>query len=184
MKIPNEAPRDEAWLWRAALWLAAGLTLARIAAIFLSPLELYPDEAQYWLWSRVLHWGYASQAAADRRLHPADHPGFRRGGVGAAVGPAGARGGDAGALSRGGGGLYGGPTALLGSALYGLMPAVQISSIFIATDAPLMLFLCLSLWAYVAMGQAATPGGGAGRRRGWAQRSAWRSWPSTRPSIS
>ena len=43
------------------LGLAAALTALRLAALFLSPLQLYPDEAQYWLWSRELHWGYVSK---------------------------------------------------------------------------------------------------------------------------
>ncbi len=42
----------------------------------------------------------------------------------------------------------------MASALYGLMPAVQVSALFISTDAPLMLFLCLALWAYAALLQA------------------------------
>ena len=46
---------------RAALLLTAGLTLARLIALFRTPLELYPDEAQYWLWSRTLSFGYYSK---------------------------------------------------------------------------------------------------------------------------
>lgn len=34
------------------------LTGARVAALFNSPLTLYFDEAQYWMWSRSLEWGY------------------------------------------------------------------------------------------------------------------------------
>ncbi len=116
MKIPNEAPRDEAWLWRAALWLAAGLTLARIAAIFLSPLELYPDEAQYWLWSRVLQWGYASKPpliAAFIRLTTVASDGEAWVRLSAPL----SHGAAMLALYRAGRRLYGGPTALLGSAL-------------------------------------------------------------------
>ena len=41
--------------------LTAGLTLARLIALFRTPLELYPDEAQYWLWSRTLAFGYYSK---------------------------------------------------------------------------------------------------------------------------
>ena len=47
--------------WRAAIWLTLGLTLARLVALFRTPLELYPDEAQYWLWSRTLEFGYYSK---------------------------------------------------------------------------------------------------------------------------
>src|SRR5712671_6765422 len=46
---------------RAALLLTAGLAVARLAALVRSPLELYPDEAQYWLWSRTLAFGYWSK---------------------------------------------------------------------------------------------------------------------------
>src|SRR5262245_21833987 len=47
--------------WRAAILLTAGLTAARLLALFHTPLELYPDEAQYWLWSRTLDFGYYSK---------------------------------------------------------------------------------------------------------------------------
>ncbi|HWU81152.1 MAG TPA: 4-amino-4-deoxy-L-arabinose transferase, partial [Caulobacter sp.] len=47
--------------WRATLWMVAGLTLVRLIALFVTPLELYPDEAQYWLWSRELAFGYFSK---------------------------------------------------------------------------------------------------------------------------
>src|SRR5678815_6087713 len=46
---------------RAAVLLTAGLALARLVALFRTPLELYPDEAQYWLWSRTLDFGYYSK---------------------------------------------------------------------------------------------------------------------------
>ena len=35
-----------------SLALAGALTALRVLAIFVTPLELYPDEAQYWLSSR------------------------------------------------------------------------------------------------------------------------------------
>src|SRR5678815_5129402 len=46
---------------RAAVLLTAGLAMARLVALFKTPLELYPDEAQYWLWSRTLDFGYYSK---------------------------------------------------------------------------------------------------------------------------
>src|ERR1700754_4039051 len=53
--------RDSDTSWRAAIWLTAALTLVRLIALFSTPLELYPDEAQYWLWSRTLDFGYYSK---------------------------------------------------------------------------------------------------------------------------
>ncbi len=50
---------------RRELRLAAGLILAlaaaRLMALYASPLELYPDEAQYWYWSTDLAAGYYSK---------------------------------------------------------------------------------------------------------------------------
>jgi 4-amino-4-deoxy-L-arabinose transferase-like glycosyltransferase len=42
--------------------IAIGLiTAVRVAVLVLSPLDLYPDEAQYWWWSQNLDWGYFSK---------------------------------------------------------------------------------------------------------------------------
>ena len=130
--------------------------------LFVTPIELYPDEAQYWLWSRALHWGYVSKPpliawlirlttalggdgeAWVRLSAPLVHAGAML-----ALYPAGRR-------------LYGPAAGLLGAALYGLMPAVQVSALFVTTDAPLMLFLALALWAYVALVQEEAPS-----RRRW-----------------
>ncbi len=152
---------DEAFAWRAALWLTAGLTLLRVLAINISPLELYPDEAQYWLWSRELHWGYVSKPpmiawlirattwiGGDREAWIRASAPWLHAGVMLALFRVGLR-------------LYGARAALLACALYGLMPAVQVSALFIATDAPLMLFMALALWAYVALLQTEE----TGRRR-------------------
>jgi 4-amino-4-deoxy-L-arabinose transferase-like glycosyltransferase len=144
------------------LVLAAVLTLARLAVLFATPVELYPDEAQYWLWSRTLHWGYVSkppliawlirlttQIGGDREAWVRLSAPLAHAGAMLALYPVGRR-------------LYGPAAGLLGAVLYGLMPAVQISALFIATDAPLMLFLALGLWAYVALLQGAADG-----RRRW-----------------
>ena len=153
---------DDRPAWRLALGLAAALTLARLIALFVTPLELYPDEAQYWLWSRQPGWGYVAKPpmiawliwastalggdreAWVRLCAPLVHAGAML-----ALYPVGRR-------------LYGPATGLLAATLYGLMPAVQVSSVFIATDAPLMLFLALALWAYVALYQQPSEG-----RRRW-----------------
>lgn len=39
----------------------AALVAVRIVTLIVSPLQLGPDEAQYWRWSRVLDWGYYSK---------------------------------------------------------------------------------------------------------------------------
>ena len=136
--------------------------MARLVTLFVTPLELYPDEAQYWLWSRSLDWGYVSKPpliawlirlttalGGDREAWVRLSAPLAHAGAMLALYPVGRR-------------LYGPAAGLLAAALYGLMPAVQVSALFIATDAPLMLFLALALWAYVALLQAPSP-----ERRRW-----------------
>ena len=154
----SSAPGADAH-WRGALLLAFGLTAVRLVALFATPLELYPDEAQYWLWSRTLDWGYFSKPpmiawtiwattaiggnseAWVRLAAPLYHLGATL-----AVFGIGRR-------------LYGGAVGFAACALYALMPGVQISALAIATDAILLFYLSLSLLAYVELPAA------QGRRR-------------------
>jgi 4-amino-4-deoxy-L-arabinose transferase-like glycosyltransferase len=139
---------------QAALLLAIGLTLVRVAALFRTPLNLYPDEAQYWLWSRTLDFGYYSKPPmiawaiwATTHLGGDAEPWVRlsaplfQGGAMLLVFALGRR-------------LYGPAVGLAASALYALMPAVQLSAAVVATDAPLLFFLGLTLLAYVHLQQA------------------------------
>ena len=155
------SPQGNAHETRAAILLVLGLYLARLVALFATPLELYPDEAQYWLWSRTLDFGYYSKPPV----------------IAWAIWATTAIGGDGEAwvrLSAGlfqagatlvvfliGRRLYTPTVGLLAAALYGLMPGVQLSALVAATDAPLLFFLGLSILAYAAM-QTAEP-----RRRTW-----------------
>lgn len=136
---------------RMAALLAVGLTFVRIAALFRSPLELYPDEAQYWLWSRTLDFGYYSKPPliawairATTALGGDAEPWVRlsaslfQGGAAFVVFLIGRR-------------LYGAAVGLAAAALYALMPGVQISALVVATDAPLLFFLGLALLAYVTL---------------------------------
>lgn len=147
--------------WRAVLLITAALTAVRLVALFASQLELYPDEAQYWLWSRTLDWGYYSKPPMVAWLIWATT----------------SLGGDAEPWVRFsapllhavttlcvygvGRRLYGTSAGFAAAALYLLMPAIQLSSLVIATDAPLLMFLSLALLAYVEL-PSADP-----RRRLW-----------------
>src|SRR5271169_2098481 len=46
---------------RLALWIIIAITLVRIIVLIVSPLQLYPDEAQYWWWAQTPDWGYFSK---------------------------------------------------------------------------------------------------------------------------
>ena len=146
---------------RAATLLVAGLTLIRLVTLFTTPLELYPDEAQYWLWSQTLDFGYYSKPPviawaiwATTHLGGDAEPWVR---LSAPLFQAGAT-LLVFAIARR---LYTAGTALAAAALYALMPAVQLSSLVAATDAPLLFFLGLTIWGWTVLQTA------EGRARLW-----------------
>lgn len=144
-------PSDSARAWRLTLCLVGVLTILRLAALFATPFELYPDEAQYWLWSRSLDFGYFSKPPMIAWLIWAttaiggDSEAWVR------ISALFLHAGTALVISRIADRLYGGWTGLVAAALYALMPAIQLSSGVITTDAPLLLFLSLTIWAYVSL---------------------------------
>jgi 4-amino-4-deoxy-L-arabinose transferase-like glycosyltransferase len=146
--VRTALPRHEGL--RDAVMLVAALTAVRLVALFVTPLELYPDEAQYWLWSRELAFGYFSKPPM----------------IAWAIWATTSLGGDAEAWVRLSAALFQAGAALMvfligrrlfdarvglaGAALYALMPGVQLSALVAATDAPLLFFLGVFLWSYVA----------------------------------
>lgn len=125
--------------------------MARLLVLFDSPLELYPDEAQYWLWSRTLDFGYFSKppmvawsiwattaVGGDAEPWVRLASPFFHAGAALAVFAAGRR-------------LYDPATGFIAAAFYMLMPGVQLSSLIASTDAPLLMFLALALATYAAM---------------------------------
>lgn len=143
--------------WRLTLMMVGVLTVARLAALFATPLELYPDEAQYWLWSRTLAFGYFSKPPMIAWLIWLT---THIGGDGEAWVRLSApllHGATALIVSRIAGRLYGGWSGLVAAAIYALMPGVVLSSGLMATDAPLLFFLSLTIWAYVDLAEARAP---------------------------
>jgi len=136
---------------RIALALSVALVIVRTFVLFVTPLELHPDEAQYWLWSRHLDWGYFSKPpliawiiAATTAIGGDAEAWVRLAGP-ALHGIAGLT------LFAVGRRLYSPGVGLLALLLYTLMPGVQLSSLVISTDAPLLALLSLGLLAYVSM---------------------------------
>lgn len=147
--------------WRLTLALVGVLTILRLVALFTTPLELYPDEAQYWLWSRHLDFGYFSKPPVIAWLIWAT---THVGGDGEAwlrIGSPLLNAGTALVIARIAQRLYGDQpggawVGLAAAAVFALMPGIQLSSVLITTDTPLLFFLSLMIWACVAL-PAASP---------------------------
>jgi 4-amino-4-deoxy-L-arabinose transferase-like glycosyltransferase len=157
--LDETARATQARTWRLTLILVGVLTVLRVVALFATPLELYPDEAQYWLWSRHLDFGYFSKPPVIAWLIWAT---TRIGGDGEAwlrIGSPLINAATALVISRIATRLYGAERGgtwigLVAAAIFILMPGIQLSSVLITTDTPLLFFLALMIWACVSLPQA------------------------------
>ena len=143
--LRSAAAGQRAWLW--TLGLVGLITVVRIAGLFLSPVELYPEEAQYWLWSRHLAFGYFSKPpmiawaiAATTQLGGTEAFVRLTAPLAHAVAAL--------AIARAGRRLYDGWTGRWGAVLYSLAPGVQLSAAVIATDCLVMAFAGMAVWSY------------------------------------
>ncbi|MEL7112918.1 MAG: glycosyltransferase family 39 protein [Pseudomonadota bacterium] len=131
-----------------AFAMIAGLLLVRLILVWVSPLELYADEAQYWRWGQTLEWGYYSKPPmvawmihastglfgesewAIRILAPVFHA------IAAAV---------LFLLARR---MFGSLAGLFCVVTYVLMPGIILSSGVISTDGVLFPFWCIALYLF------------------------------------
>jgi 4-amino-4-deoxy-L-arabinose transferase-like glycosyltransferase len=148
LPVESSASPDATWSW--AVGASTLFVLVRLAAIRLSPLQLYPDEAQYWLWSRQLDFGYFTKPpliawliwlttlANDAEPFVRLSSPLLHGAAGLFLFCAARR-------------LYDARVGLASLLVYALMPAVQLGAFVMSTDTPLVACLAGALWAYVAM---------------------------------
>ncbi|MEL6258760.1 MAG: glycosyltransferase family 39 protein, partial [Pseudomonadota bacterium] len=139
----TEEQRD----WAAAIALIGGLFAIRLAALVASPLNLGPDEAQYWRWSTDLAFGYYSKppliawaiALTTGLLGDAEwavrfSAPLLHGVATLLVYDLGRR-------------MAGPKIGWLAVLCYGLAPGVVLASGVISTDTVLLPFWCLALWS-------------------------------------
>lgn len=147
----NPAAFDRATL--AFLAALAFVTAARIALLFDNPIGLYFDEAQYWMWSNSLEWGYFTKPplvawviGLTTTLAGSDAEWAIR--IGAPIAHAVA----ASALFALGRSMYGAWPGFWAGFGWLMLPGVWFSSSLISTDALLLPLWCialLSMWRMV-----------------------------------
>ena len=144
--------------WRMAVAIVAAMTLLRLLILFTSPLQLYPDEAQYWVWSRHLALGYFSKPPMIAWLIRATTALGGQGEAWIRLSSPLLHGVAALALCRAGQRLYSPRAGLWAAIIYSLIPGVQLSSAIVATDGPLLCLLSLAVWAYAVFWSETDPG--------------------------
>jgi hypothetical protein len=153
--LPGVAVEESAW--RVALWAVFAVTVARLVWLALGVADLYPDEAQYWLWSLHPALGYYSKPPMVAWLIALTSAVF--GEEGAAIRLAAPLLHFAASLvifnvARR---LYDARTALWSAIAYATLPGVSASAAIMSTDAPLLLCWAVALYAFI---RAREPGGG------------------------
>src|SRR6202158_6002678 len=134
---------------RIAVYALLAITVLRLVWLVGNPINLYPDEAQYWLWSRHLAFGYFSKPpllpwliALTTALFGEDEFAIRIASpllhlaTGLVVYAIAQR-------------LYDARTACWSAVLYATLPAVSLSSAIMSTDVPLMLCWAVALYAFI-----------------------------------
>ncbi len=141
------APADAAF--RITLLILTAVTMVRILWLSGRPFDLYPDEAQYWIWAQHPAWGYFSKpplvawmiAATTSLAGPGDL-GVRIGSpltyfcTSLIVYAIGAR-------------LFAPRIGGWSAIAFATLPAVSLSSAIISTDVPLLLFWAVATYGFI-----------------------------------
>jgi 4-amino-4-deoxy-L-arabinose transferase-like glycosyltransferase len=134
---------------RIAVYALLAVTVLRLLWLVGNPINLYPDEAQYWLWSRSPAFGYFSKPpllpwiiALTTAIFGEDEFAVRVASpflhlaTGLVVYASARR-------------LYDARVACWSAVLYATLPAVSLSAAIMSTDVPLMLCWAVALYAFI-----------------------------------
>ena len=148
-----EVSADERALRRTLLVLLA-ITVARLLWLRIGGLDLYPDEAQYWLWSLTPDWGYFSKPPlvawvirVTTLLLGDDEAGIR-------VASPLLHFGTALVIFYTARRLYDARVAMWSAIAYATLPGISASSLLISTDVPLLFCWALALHGFVRAREA------------------------------
>jgi Dolichyl-phosphate-mannose-protein mannosyltransferase len=133
----------------AMLTCIAAITIVRLVWLAMSPADLYPDEAQYWLWAKHLAFGYYSKPPLLPWLIALTTGLFGDGEFAVRLSSPLLHAGTAIFIYAIGADLYDPPTGFWSALCYATLPGTSVSSFIASTDAPLMLCWAVALYAFI-----------------------------------
>lgn len=145
------APLDsiEDRYWRRALFWVLVVTVARLMWLALDKTDLYPDEAQYWLWSLHPAFGYYSKPPLVAWIIAATTALFGDNALAVRVAAPLLHFATALLVYQTALRLYDARTAFWSAILYVTLPGVSASAMIMSTDAPLLLCWAIALYAFI-----------------------------------
>ena len=153
----TQAAAVEERSWRLALWAVFAVTVARLVWLAVGHADLYPDEAQYWLWSLHPAFGYYSKPPLVAWLIALTTGVFGNGEFSVRLSAPLLHGVASGFVYGIGSRLYGRRIGYWSAIAYATLPGVSASAALISTDAPLLFCWAVALYAFI---RAREPGGG------------------------
>ena len=139
---------DERALRRTLLALLA-ITVARLIWLRVGGLDLYPDEAQYWLWSLTPDWGYFSKPPLIAWVIRATTLALGDDEAGIRVASPLFHFGTALVIYQIARRLYDSRIASWSAIAYATLPGVSASSLLISTDVPLLFCWAVALYGFL-----------------------------------
>ena len=157
-EAPDLPGRDGGSDWPSVLVVVGLLTLLRLAWLAGGPLDLYGDEAQYWVWAKEPAFGYYSKPPLVAWAIALSTAILGDGTFAIKLPSALCHAGTALVLYMLGRDLGGRAVGFWAAVLWAAMPAVSLSALIISTDPPLLLFWALALHAFTRAVRAAGVG--------------------------
>lgn len=130
-------------LW--VLYVLIILTLARISALLMTPLSLGVDEAQYWVWSQNLDFGYYSKPPLIAWIIGISHGVFGHSSWAVRLPAPILQLAISLLLWRAAGLIFTASAGRIAALLWSVMPAVGLGSLVISTDTPMLFFWSIGL---------------------------------------
>ncbi|HLY56006.1 MAG TPA: glycosyltransferase family 39 protein [Stellaceae bacterium] len=134
---------------RIALVAIFMVTFVRLAWLAGNPIDLYPDEAQYWIWAQHPDWGYFSKPPMVAWMIWATTNLFGDGLLAVKAGAPVAYAVTSVIVFFLAKRLYDTRVAAWSAIAFVTLPAVSLSAMVISTDVPLLLFWALATYAFV-----------------------------------
>lgn len=132
----------------AVAFAALAITALRVALLAVTEANLGPDEAQYWVWSKSLDWGYFSKPPLIAWIIAATTSVFGQSEWAVRLAAPLFHAGAAFALAALARRLFGPVEAFWSGVIWLTLPGVTLSSLIITTDAPLLFFWCVALYLF------------------------------------
>lgn len=141
---------DYSYFLPVLIWLGALLVL-RLAAIYAAKIDLVPDEAQYWSWSRELAFGYFSKPPMIAWVIRAASAICGNGEVCIRAASPVLYTLASLMIYLSGRALFDARVGFWSAVIFATVPGVSYSSLLITTDVPLILFWTVALYAWIML---------------------------------